>query len=194
MSFAAARRVQIALAVGSVALLAVACSQPASEPKPQAKPTVRKVNQALPAVVNGVPLLDLAKHALGAAEAYSVSKPVGVRAVVTTQAALYAQVPAAGGATGPEYVVVLQGHFSCGACGTSTATTAPTSTTTTDPLSVPVSTMVLQLPLPLADGATTGVAVGVGTPNMAKLGWVYDRDPYIKSLAGVTVPIGPLPG
>ena len=194
MLFAAVRWVQIALAVGSVVLLAVACSQPSSEPKPQAKHTVRKVNQALPAVANGVPLLDLAKHALGAAEAYSVSKPVGIRAVVTTQAALYAQVPAAGGAIGPEYVVVLQGRFSCGACGTSTATTAPASTTTTDPLSVRVSTMVLQLPLPLADGATTGVAVGVGTPNMAKLGRVYDLDPYIKSLAGVTVPIGPVPG
>jgi hypothetical protein len=194
MPFSAVRWVQIALAFGSVALLAVACSQPASEPKPQAKPTVRKVNQALPAVVNGVPLLNLAKHALGAAEAYSVSKPVGVGAVVTTQAALYAQAPAAGGATGPEYVVVLQGRFSCGACGTSNATTAPTSTTTTDPLSVRVSTMVLQLSLPLAGGATAGVAVGAGTPNMVKLGRVYDLDPYIKSLAGIKVPIGPLPG
>jgi len=118
-----------------------------------------------------------------------VSTPVGVRAVVTTQAALYAQVPVAGGATGPKYVVVLQGRFSCGSCGTAT----PASTTTTDSSSVRVSTMVLQLPLPLT-GGTTGVAVGVGTPNMAKLGRVYDLDPYIKSLAGVTVPIGPLPG
>ena len=194
MPISALRRVQIAFAVGSVALLAVACSQPASEPKPQAKPTVRKVRQLLPAVVNSIPLLDLAEHALGAAEAYSVSKPVGVRAVVTTQAALYAQVPATGGATGPEYVVVLQGSFSCGACGTTTATTAPTSTRTTDPSSIRVSTMVLELPMPLAGGATTGVSVGVGTPSMAKLGRVYDLDPYIKSLAGVTVPVGPLPG
>ncbi len=54
--------------------------------------------------------------------------------------------------------------------------------------------MVLQLPLPLASGATTGVAVGLGAPNMAELGRIYDLDPYIKSLAGVTVPIGPLPG
>jgi hypothetical protein len=187
------RWVQIALAVGSVALLAVACTQPASEPKPPAKPSVRKFYPALPAVVNGVPLLELAKHALGAAKAYSVSKPVGVQAVVTTQAALYAQVPAAGGAAGPEYVVVLRGRFNCGACGTDTAATAPTSTTTTDPLSVRVSTMVLQLPLPPSRG-TTGIAVGVGAPNMAKLGRVYGLDPYIKSLAGVAVPIGPLPG
>ena len=54
--------------------------------------------------------------------------------------------------------------------------------------------MVLQLPLPLARGTTTGVAVGVGTPNLATLGRVYNLDPYIKSLAGVRVPIGPLPG
>lgn len=189
MPSSALRRVQSRLAVASVALLAVACSQPASQPSPQAKPTVRKASQTLPAVVNGVPLLDLAKHALGAAEAYSVSKPVGVRAVVTTQAALYAQVPAAGGATGPEYVVLLQGRFTCGSCGTA----IPTSTTTTDPSSVRISPMVLQLPIPLTSGATTGVAVGVGTPDMAKLGKVYNLDPYIKSLAGVSVPIGPVP-
>ncbi len=29
---------------------------------------------------------------------------------------------------------------------------------------------------------------------MAKLGRVYDLDPYIKSLAGTAVPIGPVPG
>jgi hypothetical protein len=194
VSFSALRQVQIALAVGCVALLAAACTQPASSPRPSATPTIRKVDQRLPPAVDGVPLLDLAKHALGAAEAYSVSKPVDVRAVVTTQAALYAQVPAAGGATEPEYVVVLQGRFTCGACGTSTGTNAPTSTTTTDPSTVHASTMVLQLPLRLTDGATTGIAVGVGNPNMAKLGRVYDLDPYIRSLAGVTVPIGPLPG
>jgi hypothetical protein len=67
------------------------------------------------------------------------------------------------------------------------------STTTTDPSSVHLSTMVLELPLPLTNG-TNGIAVGVGRPNMPKLGKVYDLDPYIKSLAGVTVPVGPLPG
>ena len=119
-----------------------------------------------------------------------MSKPVGVRAVVTTQAALYAQVPAAGGATRPEYVVMLQGRFRCGSCGAAT----PTSTTTTAPASVKASTMVLQLPLPLAAGTTIGVAVGAGTPNMAALGRVYNLDPYIRALAGVRVAIGPLPG
>ena len=94
MASSSIRRVQMVLMVGIVGFLGVACSQPSSQAKPQTKPTVRRISQALPAVVNGVPLLDLARHALGAAEAYSVSKPVGVRAVVTTQAALYAQVPA----------------------------------------------------------------------------------------------------
>ena len=53
--------------------------------------------------------------------------------------------------------------------------------------------MVLELSLPLVSGTTTGIAVGVGAPDMAKLGRVYDLDPYIKALAGVTVPIGPIP-
>jgi hypothetical protein len=188
MRISVVRRVQIALAVGSLAFLAVACSRPASAPKPQAK-RIKTVSQPLPAVVNGVPLLDLAKHALGAAEAYSVSKPDDVRAVVTTQAALYAQVRSGGGANDPEYVVVLRGRFTCGYCGTAISG----STTTTDPSSVPISTMVLELPVPLTS-ATTGVAVGVGSPNVAKLGRVYALDPYIKSLAGVSVPKGPLPG
>lgn len=179
------RRVQVVICVEIVALVAAACGQSASEPKPaNAKPTIKSVSHPLPAVVNGVPLLDLATHALGAAEAYSVSKPENVRAVVTTQAALYAQVPASGGATGPEYVVVLSGRFSTGGCP---------STTTTDPLATPVSTMVLELPIPLTSGATTGVAVGVGTPNMTRLGQVYKLDPYIRSLAGVPIRIGPLP-
>jgi len=189
MPYPILRQVQMVLSVGIVALLAAACSQTALEPKQKVKPTAKSVSQPLPAVVNGVPLLDLAKHALGAAEAYSVSKPVNVRAVLTTQAALYAQVPTAGGATGPEYVVMLQGRFTCGSCGRATLT----STTSTDPVSVRVSSMVLELSNPLTSGATKGVAVGVGSPDMAKLGRVYDLDPYIKSLAGVSVPIGPLP-
>ena len=69
----------------------------------------------------------------------------------------------------------------------------PTSTTTTNPSTVRVSTMVLQLPIPLSAGATTGVAVAVGTPGLAKLGHTYNLDPYISSLAGVRVPIGPVP-
>ena len=120
MPYPTLNRVQMVVSVAIVALLAAACSQSATELNPKAKPTVTRVNQPLPAMVNGVPLLDLAKHALGAAEAYSVSKPVNVRVVVTTQAALYAQVPAAGGAdrarvrsaaARPIYLrIVRQGH------------------------------------------------------------------------------------
>jgi hypothetical protein len=128
----------------------------------------------LPDLVNGTPLLALAKHALGAAEAYSVSNPIHVRAVVSTQADLFNEAAVPRGSGSREYVVVLQGRFSCGYCGTAAAIP----TTTIDPIT---------------DG-THGVAVGVGTPDLAKLGRVYDLDPYIKSLKGVSVRIGPLPG
>ncbi len=195
MPASAPRRVQIALAVGGLTVLAVACSQPASITKPKSRPIVIESREPLPPVVNGVPLLDLAKHALGTSEAYSVVHPLKVRAVITTQAALWAQVPAnaPSDASAPEYVVELQGRFNCGSCGTTTASPTPTIPTTTDPSEVRVSTMVLELPMPLS-GATTGVAVGLGTHDLAKLGRVYDLDPYIGSLVGASVPNGPLPG
>ena len=169
--------------------LALACLAPLSVGSLTASGAEPGKGTSLPASVRGVPMLELAKHALGAAEAYSVSKPFNVRAVITTQAALYAQVTTAGGSTDPEYVVTLRGRFTCGY----SATAMPASTTTTNPSSVHVSTMVLQLPIPLAYGATKGIAVGVGTPDLAKLGNGYDLDPYIRSLAGMRVPIGPVP-
>ena len=142
------RRVLIAVVTCLTVFTVASTSASAAKSSPKHKGTA-KSSQPLPPIVNDVPVLDLAKHALGAAEAYGVSKPFNVRAVVTTQAALYAQVPAGGGATEPEYVVTLQGRFSCGYCGTAT----PPSTTTTDPSTVRISTMVLQLPIPLASGA-----------------------------------------
>ena len=73
-----------ALALGCVASLSVGClTASAAE---LAKGT------SLPSSVRGVPMHDPAKHPLGAAEAYSVSKPFNVRPMITTQAALYAQV------------------------------------------------------------------------------------------------------
>src|ERR1700733_918114 len=99
------RRVVTALTVGGLAFLVVGCSQTVSDTKAQAKPHLRAQSRPLPATVNGVPMLDLAKHALGAAEVYGVSKPFNVQAVVTTGSALYAQFQATGGATEPEYVV-----------------------------------------------------------------------------------------
>jgi hypothetical protein len=193
MPFSVLGRVGAALAVGGLALLVVGRSHTDSDTKAQAKTHLSAQSRPLPAIVNGVPLLDLAKHALGAAEGYGVSTPVNVQAVVTTRLALQTQFSVARGSTAPEYVVALQGRFSCGTCGTTPVTAVPMSTTTTDPSLVRVSTMVLELPLPLTNG-TTGIAVGIGTPDMTKLGEVYDLDPYIKSLAGVTIPVGPLPG
>lgn len=116
-------------------------------------------------------------------------KPIHVQAVVSTQAALYNEVAVTGGSGSQEYVVVLQGRFNCGSCGTAAAVP----TTRIDPATIPISTMVLQVPDPLIDG-TNGLAVGVGNPSLANLGRVYDLDPYIKSLKRVPVPIGPLPG
>jgi len=193
MTFSAPTRIASALAIGCLAFVVVGSNQEASGSKLEGKQESHHIplkRESLPAVVHGVPLLGLAKSARGAAEAYAVSKPLDVRAVVTTQAVLYAQVPTAGGSTEPEYLVTLGGRFSCGYCGTA----MPTSTTTIDPAAVPISTMVLQLPIPYAHGTTTGVAVGLGSPKLAKLGHTYDLDPYIKSLAGVPVRIGPVPG
>jgi hypothetical protein len=53
--------------------------------------------------------------------------------------------------------------------------------------------MILEVPIPV-DDSTNGVAVGIGDPDLAELGRVYDLDPYVASLAGVSVPVGPLPG
>jgi hypothetical protein len=145
----------------------------------------------LPAVVNGVPLLALARHAVGAAEGYAVSQPAQVRAVVSTEAALWDLASRHGGSPSSVYIVTLRGRFDCGACGTAMTPAAPP--TTTVPRTVPVATMVLEIPMPISQ-STNAVYVGVGHPDLSKLGHVYDLDPYVRSLAGVSVRIGPLPG
>jgi hypothetical protein len=184
------RRIGVLAITGCVALVASGrAAQSTSAPASPVQHAGRTNRRTLPDLVNGAPLLALAKHALGAAQAYSVSNPIHVRAVVSTQADLFNEVALAGGSGSQEYVIVLQGRFSCGYCGTAAAIP----TTTIDPATIPPSTMVLQVPFPITDG-THGVAVGVGTPDLAKLGRVYDLDPYIKSLKGVSVRIGPLPG
>jgi hypothetical protein len=147
----------------------------------------------LPAVVNGVPLLDLATHALGASEGYSVMNPTQVRAVISTEATLLHQAGQSGGTTSPQYVVTLHGRFTPIGGGTTAAVLPGGSTTTTAPHAVPITTMVLLVPMSNGEG-TSGIAVGVGDPDLATLGSVYDLDPYVASLAGVSVPIGPLPG
>jgi hypothetical protein len=71
---------------------------------PTAGPTTRATQSAqskLPAVVNGVPLLDLAKHALGASEGYSVLKPTEVRMVIATEAAVSQQAGQSEGTSSP---------------------------------------------------------------------------------------------
>jgi len=196
MAGVAPRRIRVVRVAGALALLAAACNQTTTVPEWQARVPAIGDGRALPAVVDGVPLLDLAKHAIGAADAYGVTTPVQVRAVVTTQAALAALVGTGGDGTGPEYVIELQGRFSCGSCDTTGATASPPSvaTTTTTPAPVPVTSMVLEVPVQSGGGSTTGIAVGVGGPKLAALGRAYDLDPYVMSLAGVAVPPGPFPG
>jgi hypothetical protein len=141
--------------------------------------------------VDGVPLLALAKHALGTAEEYSVSKPSDIRVVVSTHAVLSKPESPSAGSIDPEYVITLQGRFTCGSCDT-----AEIKTRTTTLTRIVLSTMLIEVPVSNLS-ATTGMYVGhvgLGDPDLSKLGRVYDLDPYIASLAGVPVPIGPAPG
>jgi hypothetical protein len=155
--------------------------------------TTRPARSRLPAVVNGLPLLELAKHALGASEGYSVVKPTQVRVVVATEAALLQLAGHSGGTTSPQYIITLHGRFTSISGDASPAVPPGASTTTTAPHTAPLTTMVLLVPMANGEG-TTGIAVGVGDPDLATLGRVYDLDPYVASLAGVSVPVGPLPG
>jgi len=178
------------MTLAMMVLLAAVCSQPASESKPQAAPTTNGVSHKCRRRWTVFRCLRWQSTPTRQPGPYSVWKPVDLRAVVTTRAMLTAQFRAAGGTTRPEYVVALRGRFTCGCCGAAMLSPA----TTTDPSEVQVSTMVLQVPAPLADWATTGVTVGVGTPVMAELGQACDLDLYTKSLTRVPVPPGPLYG
>ena len=186
------RSVLIAVVTCLTVFTAASTSASAAKSTPKHK-VIAKSSQPLPRIVDGVPLLDLAKHALGAAEGYSVSKPTDLRVVVSTQAALYRLVSQSGGSIVPEYIIKMQGRFTCGSCGTSDATVGGRATTTTTHRTIMVSTMVLEVPMSNSSG-TTGLYVGLGDPDLTKMGRVYNLDSYIASLAGVPVRIGPLPG
>jgi hypothetical protein len=144
-------------------------------------------------VVDGVPLLALATRAVGAARAYSVTIPQDVQAVVSTQTALYKLIPEAGVSTSPEYVVVLRGRFHCpGGCGISPASPRDVTTSTTATQTVRIETMVFEIPVGSGNGPN-GMTLGVFTPDLSKLGRVYDLEPYVHSLANVNVREGPFP-
>lgn len=148
----------------------------------------------LPPVVDGIPLLDLAAKAVGAARAYSVTVPQDVQTVVSTQAALYKLIPEAGVLTTPEYVVVLRGRFHCpSGCGISVAAPQDRTTLVTSPQSVRMETMVLEIPEGRGTGPN-GLSLGVFNPGLSKLGRVYDLNPYVHSLANTKVRVGPFPG
>ena len=77
------RSVLIAVVTCLTVFTVAITSASAAKSSPKHKVTA-KSSQPLPPIVNGVPVLDLAKHALGAAEAYGVLKPRNVWAVVKT--------------------------------------------------------------------------------------------------------------
>jgi hypothetical protein len=138
-----------------------------------------------------VPLHALAERALGASEGYAVNDPQDVRAVVTTEATLCRLMSEAGSSCTQSrvYLISLRGPFSCPGCGTGVAANATTTSTS------PPRITTMYVAVPASDTKSTGgVAVGVAGPNLSTVGHVYDLDPYVKALAGKSVPVGPLPG
>jgi len=181
------------LAALAVSVVATACSQTAKGSSNHLAPVSTIVRHPLPPVVEGVPLLALANEAVGAARAYSVKVPQDVQAVVSTQTALYRLIPEAGVSTSPEYDVSQRGRFYCpSGCGISPGGAGEVVTSTTAPHTVPIETMVLEIPVG-SGTAPNGMFLGVLTPDLSKLGRVYNLDPYVRSLANVNVREGPFP-
>ena len=187
---AAKRCAPIVMVIATTIFTMTATATSAEKSAPKHEVTARSSKRP-PPVVDGVPLLALAKHALGAAEEYSVSKPSDVRVVVATHSVLSKPGSQSVDPIVPEYIITLQGRFTCGFCDTAEV---PTRTTTL--MRIAISTMEIEVPKSNLS-ATIGLYVGVtglGDPDLSKMGRVYDLDPYIASLAGVPVPIGPAPG
>jgi len=173
-------RLPIALAVVGVVALTGGCGQTA---------TVRHViptqpSRPPPTTVNGVPLAALARQALNASKAWSVTDPKNARVVVSSEAGIEHLLGYNYGSTAPAYVVSLQGPFHCGppSCVTSGGGSAIKAATTDTPRSVPTSYMTLDLPIPLTSTGGGGLSVGRTDPNLSQLGHVYDLGPYVVAL------------
>ena len=175
-------RLPFALAVVGTMALAGGCGQTA---------TVRQVtptqpSRPLPATVNGVPLAALARQALNASRAWSVTDPKNARVVVSSQAGIENLLGYNYGSITPAYIVSMRGRFYCAppSCAPSHpyvggASDAPT---TDLPRPVPNGYMTLDLPIPLTAMGGGGLSVGRIDPNLSKLGHVYDLRPYLVSL------------
>jgi hypothetical protein len=203
-SISVVRQMTAIALLGGLALLAVGCSQSTTvEENPPGNVVVTTTTRPLPAVVDGIPVLALAKQALGASKAWNVSHPQNVRVVITTQTQVWkvqgfnysSQIA---GSQIPAYFVALQGRFYCGGtCGASNPTGSMVSTT--KPSKIPISSMVLEVPIPggqqSASGltVTSGLSVSGKNPDLTGLGTVHNLDVYVASLAGVSVRVGQHP-
>ena len=187
------RRIR-ALAAGLVVpVIATACSQAGQASSTSNASVSTTARHWLPPVVNGVPLLALATTAVAAARNNSVRIPQDVQAVVSTQAALYKLIPEVGEDTYPEYVVAMRGRFHCpGECGASVGSEGHVTTSTTATRAVRTETMILEIQVGSSTGPN-GMYLGVLTPDISRLGQVYNLDPYIHTLANTNVRAGPLP-
>jgi len=174
-----ARLLLTVTALGGMGALTGGCGQSA---------TVRHLtptqpSRPLPATVNGVPVMALARQALNESKAWSVTDPKDVRVVVSSQAAMEHLLGYNYGSTTPAYVVSLQGPFHCGpSCVGSGVGTANEAVTAEPSTSVPTSYMTLNLPIPLTSTGGGGLSVGRIDPDLSRLGHVYDLDPYVVSL------------
>jgi hypothetical protein len=144
--------------------------------------------EPLPPIVHSVPLLALAKRALGVSETCFVSNPQNVRVVALTEkAAANLEAGNGGGQTQrPKYVIDLEGRFDCRGGDTNDGMPSA-STSSTAPTVLPVSNMIVEVgnpesPQPLA------AFLNMGFPTLSTLGRVYDLDPYIASLGGKGFP------
>ncbi len=190
------KRIGITAVLGSVSLLAVGCGRSAAVRGPLRNAPVT-TTRPLQVAVDGVPVLALAKQALGASRAWNVSHPQNVRVVMTTQTHIWkvqgfnysSQIS---GSHISAYFVALQGRFFCGGtCGASNPSGSTVSTMT--PSKIPISYMVLEVPIPGGPQSASGLSVSSKNPDLTGLGTVHNLDPYVASLAGVSVRVGPYP-
>jgi hypothetical protein len=122
---------------------------------------------ALPPVVDGVPVLSLAKRALQESTEWGVQDPTDVRAILS----------------GDVYVVALRGRFFCSPPRCSTS--APVSETLVTPRSGPVgvSYMKFSVQIPSRPPASMSLSVGRFNADLARLGRVYDLQAYVTRLS-----------
>ena len=189
------KRLSVSALVAASSLLVVGCSSArvAISVTPSRSTTFHDSTTTTPppAVVNGIPLRQLAELVRAPAAAWSEPHPFNIRAAVGSDRAANALMGRDGmtydyGETLRAYVVALDGHFTCepprcstsiiGVQGPSAGPTQPP-TTTTVPSVVPVSTMLLTFD-PKTLQEVGGFRVVWHEVDMHKLGRVYPLDAY----------------